>query len=141
VPKNRLLDGSTLNPSPDAWSACGGRAPHGSRGAAFARVTRIRAPPFSRGCSSASATSSARTDWCLGLLWLLDYFSIWIFSKAEIPLLAQHLTAGVEPPSAERHKDRPYAAARLYRTAGMLLKPAFPRCAPLDIVRGLLSGT
>jgi general secretion pathway protein F len=66
----------------------------------------------------------------------LIVFSVWIFSKAEFRFWLNTQLWAI-PSLGERMKT--YQLARLYRTAGMLLKAGIPAVRALDMVRGLLS--
>lgn len=75
--------------------------------------------------------------WVVGLSFVcLISFSVWIFGKAEFRAWLNTRLWAI-PVLGERMKT--YQLARLYRTAGMLLKAGIPAVRALDMVRGLLS--
>jgi len=75
--------------------------------------------------------------WVVGFGFLsLMIFSAWIFSKPEFRSWLNTRLWAI-PALGERMKT--YQLARLYRTAGMLLKAGIPAARALDMVRGLLS--
>jgi len=75
--------------------------------------------------------------WAVAFSFLsLIVFSVWIFSKAEFRAWLNS-RLWLIPALGERMKT--YQLARLYRTAGMLLKAGIPAVRALDMVRGLLA--
>ena len=73
----------------------------------------------------------------LGLSFVsLIAFAVWIFSKPEFRAWLNRRLWSI-PALGERMKT--YQLARLYRTAGMLLKAGIPAVRALDMVRGLLA--